>query len=665
LAKVSQKNLAKYKNRIEYAEQKRDAAWRDRWLRYYKKYRNVVDQIIDPKTGKVRTDRSNISIPYAFTMVETVLPRLVETLFAGRPYVTMKGLPPGTSGMPPDELVTMLQTKEKPWDKAAKMMETLIDYQQNVPMDIQDVFAGGLKDMCIYGTTVAYTGWKYAERDVIRRVKKPVMSGIIDPESGAELPLLDDDGLTPIMDFQEETISVKEYDDPEVEFLDLGNFFVDPNAPDIEPARYCGHDCWKSKAELQEMERQGLISVDWKKLAKESQVDEARNLRQTAIGMPSTGDQETFLPEDDLYRVTYYWEDDLRVIILNRCQIVAEGSNPYWHKKKPYVKDVYCRIRGEFYGIGIMEATEDLQDELNVERNQRIDYRSMSMRRMWMMRRGANIDKNQLTWRQNGIVEVEKLDGDLKALEAPDGALGASFNQEQVIKQDIRDAVGAHDIVMGTGSGGTATETMAKDNNASIRFKMLISSVEKRLLLGVTRFMVQMNQQFIEDVRVLPLFDKDEAEWPIITPEEIQGEFHLIPAGSSVEPMANKEAFKQRMVELYGLAANDPLLQQFPIKRRNLLKKVFEAFDLTDMDELLPTDAELGGQLQQQAIQQFITSMPPPLQQAIAAAMHGGGQPAASGLPPGVGGPIVAMPNRGAANTAPMQEMGLQMARGV
>jgi len=659
--KVSQKNLRKYLDRIEYAEQKRDAAWRERWLRYYKKYRNVVDQIIDPKTGKVRNDRSNISIPYAFVMVETVLPRLVETLFAGRPYVTMKGLPPGTSDLPLDQLAILLRSAEKPWEKAAKMMETLVDYQMNVPMDIQDLFAGGLKGMCIYGTTVAYVGWRYAERDVIRRVKKPVMSGEYD-EYGNELPLYEEDGVTPILDFQEEVVSVKEYDDPEVEFLDLGNFFVDPHAADIEQARYCGHDCWKSKSELQEMERQGLIKVDWKRLEKETQVNEARNLKQTAIGMPSTADQDTFEADNDLYRVTYYWEDDLRVIILNRCQIVAEGPNPYWHKKKPYVKDVYCRVPGEFYGIGIMEVTEDLQDELNAERNQRLDYRAMSMRRMWKVRKGANINRNQLVWRQNGIIEVENMDKDVEALEAPDGALAGSFNQEQVIKQDIRDAVGAHDIVMGIASGGTATETMTRDNNASIRFKMLISSVEKRLLLGITRFMVQMNQQFISDIRVLPLFDRDESEWPIITPEEIQGEFHLIPAGSSVEPMANKEAYKQRMVELYGLAANDPLLQQFPIKRRNLLKKVFEAFDLTDTDELLPTDEELGGSLQQQAVQQFVASLPPPLQQAIAAAIRAGGQPAASGLPPGVGGPIVAMPNRGAANTAPMQEMGLQMA---
>ncbi|MCG3771865.1 MAG: hypothetical protein JW384_03062 [Nitrosomonadaceae bacterium] len=66
--------------------------------------------------------------------------------------------------------------------------------------------------------------------------------------------------------------------------------------------------------------------------------------------------------------------------------------------------------------------------------------------------------------------------------------------------------------------------------------------------------------------------------------------------------MANKEAFKQRMVELFGIASKDPFYQQFPIKRRNLLKKVFEAFDMKNTDDVLPTDEEMQQFAQQQAM---------------------------------------------------------------
>jgi hypothetical protein len=82
-------------------------------------------------------------------------------------------------------------------------------------------------------------------------------------------------------------------------------------------------------------------------------------------------------------------------------------------------------------------------------------------------------------------------------------------------------------------------------------------------------------------------------DWKTLTPEEIQGEFNLIAAGSSVEPMANREAFKQRMIELYNVMAADPFMQQFPIKRRNLLKKILESFDIKDVESILPDDNEL------------------------------------------------------------------------
>lgn len=654
--KVSQKNLARYLQRIEYAEQKRDAVWRDKWLRWYKRYRNVVDQLTDKKTGKPRIDRSNISIPFAYTMVETVLPRLVETLFAGRPYVSMRGLPSGMAqhqqGVPVSNI--------RPWEEAAKKMETLIDYQMNVPLDIQDRFNSGLKGLAIYGTAVAYTCWGYRERDVIRRERAPVMSGEFDPQSGAELPLMDADGV--VTDLQEVTVSIKEYDDPDARFIDLGLFFVDANAEDIDDARFCGHDAYVSKSILKEMEEQGIIKVDWKKLPKETQTNEARNYRMVSIGLPTTDDQSAeSSSDDDLFRLTYYWEDDKRVLILNRTQIVAEGENPYWHKKKPYDKDVYSEVPGEFYGIGIMEINEDLFDELNVERNQRIDYRTISMRRAFKKRRGTSINNDQLVWKQNAIFEVDKMD-DLEVLPAPDGALAGSFNQEGIIKADIKDTVGAQDVVMGNQGGKTATETMAIDNNASIRFKMLISSIEKRLLLGITRKWIQLNQQYIEDDRLIPLFDQDEAEWPRISPEEIQGEFHLIASGSSVEPMANKEAHKQRMVELYGMFRQDPFYQQFPDKRRNLMKKVYESFDIQETDDLLPTDDELAGVMKMQAIKEFVGGLPPQLQQLIVMTMQGGGT-SQSGLPLGGAPPSApVVPEGGAANTAAMQEQGMQMA---
>ena len=627
--KDEKSQLQKYMSRIEAAENFRDKGFREKWTRYYKRWRNHVDQLTD-SDGKPVKDRSNISVPYTFVQVETVLPRLVETLFAARPYVSVKG-------------------RRRDYVDNAKNMETLLDYQQNEVFDIQDRFHIGLKIMAIYGTTVGYVGWKYKEHKVIKKQLSPV---VLD-----EQPLMDVDPATgtenPVMDYQPTESVEVEYDDPEVKFLDLGLFYVDPNAEDIEDARYCGHVCYLSKAELETMIQQELIEIDWKEIPKDNKKNAARNNRMGSVGLPTDTDQNNDHENDNLYEVHYYYEDDKLVIIINRSYIARDSKNPFWHKKKPYVKDTYTKVPNEFYGIGVVEIIEDQQDELNTERNMRIDYRAINLRRMWKIRKGANINRNQLVWRQNGTLEVDDMD-DVEPIQAP-SITGDTFNQEQIVKQDIRDATGAHDVVMGTNTTGeTATTTMSKDNNASMRFKLIISSAEKRLLVGISRLMIQLNQQFTDDVRVLPLFNNKEDNWPEITPEEIQGEFHLIAAGSSVEPMANKEAHKQRMIEAFNIAANSPIMQPYPIKLRNLLQKVFEAMDITDTEDILPSDEELSGMQTQQTIEQFISGLPPDVQQLVSMSMNP--QAAAPQTP------NENITSGGGANTAMIQERGLQMA---
>lgn len=656
MASKRKRNAEFYRLRIEAAERYRDNTYRDRWERYFKQYQNVVDQLKD-QDGKPIKDRSNISIPYSFTQLETILPRLVETLFAGRPYVTVKGVPFSVRDWRDNQLT-------KPWEQAAKKMETLLDYQQNIVFDIQDEFHIGLKICGLYGTTVAHTCWRLSEKTVRRKELVPVMSGEIDPETGKEMPIMDRE--QPLMDWQPVDVTVKEYDDPQVNFIDLGLFFVDPNGEDIDDARYCGHVAYLTREQIDQMAASDPdgFKVNWNKVPKIGARNEARQRRLSMIGLPgvdSAGFEQN--EEDTLYEVHFYWEDDRKVVLINREYLAQDVPNPYWHKKKPYDKEVYTKVPGEFYGIGVMQILEDLQAELNTERNQRIDYRSMSMRRMFKVRKGAQIRSRDLVWKQNGVIQLDKMD-DLEVLEAPDSALGGSFNEEQIIKQDMRDATGAQDVVMGAQSGGTATEAMRNDNNAAMRFKMLISSIEKRLLVAVSMKMIWLNQQYLEDVRVLPLDDMEPEQWPEIAPEDIQGEMRLTASGSSVEPAANKEAFKQRLVELYGIVAADPFMQQFPDKRRNFLKKIFEAFDLKDTDDLLPTDDELAPQVDNATIQRFLQQLPPDLQQLVMMVMQPPAAPGSnlSGPPQGGALPQGAMPTGGGLNTAAMQEQGLGMA---
>ena len=559
-------------NRIILSEQNVVNNYKDKWERFYQMYNNYVDIIIDPATQKQITTTSNISIPYAYIQVATILPRLVETLFSARPYITVKD-------------------REVNDYNFATNNQVLLDYQMNERMNLRSKFAEGLKTLCIYGTTIAYTGWKYDTRNIIKKQ----LVDIIDEETNQ--PFVDEVTRQPIQRYQ--PVKTKEilYDDPDVYFVDLLNFFVDPYAEDIDTARWCGHITYETKSEIQKKHDSEIYVVDWKKITSSNSYNKPKQERMASIGIAINNSSPN--SEDDLYEVIHYWEDNRHVIIIERSYIAKDEENPYWHKKKPYDMSRYDSIPGEFYGKGVMDRIEPLIDELNTYRNMRIDYAAMSNRRMFKYKKGSGISKKDLTWRPNGLIPVNEMD-DIEEI----GVQNVSpqmFNQEETVKQDIMDATGAQSVIMGTSSRDTATGTMTKDSNASIRFKEIITSIEKDLLVNIARKMMQLNQQFLDTERVLRISNIKGDDWVNINPDEIQGEFDCIAMGSSVEPLANKEAYKQRLLQLYQISNTDPIFQAFPEKKLYLMKLIFQAFDMQNIDELIPTEEEVKAKQMQTA----------------------------------------------------------------
>lgn len=56
------------------------------------------------------------------------------------------------------------------------------------------------------------------------------------------------------------------YDDPICQMVDIFDFFVDPNASEIEDARYCGHREYQNKEQLENMVKNGKYKMTGRKL---------------------------------------------------------------------------------------------------------------------------------------------------------------------------------------------------------------------------------------------------------------------------------------------------------------------------------------------------------------------------------------------------------------
>lgn len=536
--------------RIEQAEKWRDANYGALWEDCYRRYRSQP---------LPRNEGSNIFVPHTYMQCEVIKARIRENLFKERPYISVLPVERGDMAH-------------------AANMELLLDWQMNERMSLPRVIGEeAATSLVVYGTAVAYSGWQLKTRRVTRGIPiaKPLRSkqgASLYDDMGQELTMA---SLEPVE--SEEVV----YDDPLVVNISLADFFVDEEATDIEDARFCGHREYQTREALEALEEQGKYRIDWQQLSENSRKDDSYFGKGEA---------------KSLYEVHHYWEDERHVVILEREQVICDEANPFWHGMKPYDKCCYVNLPDDFYGMGIPEALAGLQDELNTARNQRVDYNSMALRRMWKLRRGCGLTARDLVWRQNGVLQVDNMD-DIMEINIQ-GLPADAFANESAIKQDMQDTTGCHDILMGLSyANETATTTMTRDNNASLRFKSVITGVVNDLLVPIARKCASMDQQFLSEIKMIRILGEDSqysATGDIrgVGPYEICGNFDLIFCGSSIEPAASKQLNKEKALQAYSLALADPAYQADEQARMRLFRRVLEALEIKDAANLLPQSAQ-------------------------------------------------------------------------
>jgi len=521
----------------------------DKFLRWYKLYRSYIEA--------KDNNKANLFIPYTFGVIETVTPRIIGALFASRPYVSVVPL------------------KAETVDNA-KVLETLLDYQLTQKINIIEIATSWVKEALIYGTSILKVGWDYEEAEVW--VDEPIASFM---------------GMDIMPRRVKKVAAIK--DDPLVEHIDLWDFYVDPNGKTIDDAEYCIHKPYVSIAYLKRMEELGVFkNIDKviKRINKDGQMYEIAGETQpyetgasdrlSSIGMQDV--QKT----DGKVELLEYWQDDRVVVIANRSIVIRNEENPYHHRKKPFVRLVDIPVPHEFYGIGEIEPIEHLQYELNSLRNQRMDNINLIINNMWKILRGADINPKQLVSRPGGIIEVDEMN-DIEALPMTD-VTGQSVEQAiENVRRDIDNANGVYDYARGetTDRRETATTASILSTAANERFKLKITLIEDIGIRRLASLLIQLDQQYIDTNRCVYILGENGTNYKDVSPQDIRGQFDVMPLGSSIEPIHNKENRLVNLINLYNNLKDSPFVNH-PL----LIKKILDAADFKDANSLIIENAE-------------------------------------------------------------------------
>ena len=385
-----------------------------------------------------------------------------------------------------------------------------------------------------------------------------------------------------------------------IDVVPLRDFFIDPTAANPEEASYMGRRYLTTKENLKTFEyvdsETGKMKKLYKNLGKiktQGPTDaEQMDKTEKEIYLGSTLGKDARMKQVE---VIEYWTKDRVVAVANRSTVIRDDENPYKEAARvqgdddaegliPFIMQRNYQDESLIYGKGEVEPIIGMQESLNYLANQRRDAVTYLLNPMF------TLDPRYADWAET----VESLPGAVYPFEANalqkiemGGIGGESYNEEALLKQDIRETTSADQTFKGVSTDGnmTATEVQAQVAQANSRLALKVSQIENEGYHHLAAIVLSMVQLFVKEPTMVKVMGKDSnVDWQKYDPETMNGMFEpRVQLQSTV--MAQKQEKAEQSKEFYTLFFGDPEINQMQLKRITMRKGY--SLDEDEIDSLL------------------------------------------------------------------------------
>lgn len=491
----------------------------ERWKRYYKLYRSYVKRKPGDWTSKV-------FYPVSFWVVETITPRLIASL-------------------PKMIVLPMSEDDEEP----AKRLEQLLDWSAS-HSGLYIELTSAIKSALIYGTGILKNF--YDQRFAVGRQARlePIFQSlevpVLDPESGEPMFGPDDN---PVTDVQQavvgeqqviDRVSFPVYEGPASEDVDIFNFWVAPEAEDIQNARYTIERKYRDRSFIERRIAEGVYRWpdhlgpdDVQQILDEPIRDRAGEIE---LGAATDSTREAV-------EILEFWTIDGRVLtVANRRAILRHTTNPFDHGQKPYIRLVDHLVPHEFWGIGEIEPMEGMQDVVNMLTNLRIDNLRLLLNPIFGVALPEIEDLRDLRLKPGGIIRTKggmPVRDVLDRVDLGDVTASAFVEVDHTLAM-IERATGVSAYQLGVAAENlnrTATGVSLITESGDARFQLKTRLMEMTGLKDLAYQYGSILQQFTTQERVIRLLGPEgQFQFERFTPEGIIGRMDYdIEAASSVQ----------------------------------------------------------------------------------------------------------------------------------
>lgn len=504
------------------------------WKRSYNNWRGVLDTSLYPW-------RSKLFIPWSFTVVETIIPKV----FARDPKWRAISRSPD---FPPD---------------GPRVVQDLLNYQWS-RMDMRTKMYDYIKDSLMYSKGIAKVSWNFQMKN--KTFMEPVVG--------------ENDEIT----FKKTVKSAIEHDDPMVEICDPMDIYIDPDATS------CGYG-----GNAKFMIHRKTVSLDEIKnnpnYTNTDKIKQADYANQYADKLSRYNDN---VPQKDkhgdLVEILEYWEQDRLIVVANRSVVLRDSPNPYNHKQLPFVELDDYRDPHRLYGQSELSVIDPLQREINSIRNQRRDYDNLALNPVVRMVPGTLRNPNSAVMAPGSVWMVSDLNS-IDVFQLPQ-LQGSASDIEERTARDIKMSVAIDEIGIGLlpedGNRRSATEVVTAQSMAGKRFAIKIALLEESVKkIGYLVF--ALNQQFLDQERMIQIVgERGATEWVQLGPEDIRGDYFIDIETGSMLPK-DEIAARQEAVQLlqYITPIIAPVIQTNPAVIMPVIRMVLDTFELPGKTEIM------------------------------------------------------------------------------
>lgn len=442
-------------------------------------------------------------IPYAFSVVETVLPRLLSH----RPRM-------------------LVLPRNQASERNVENMRATIDAQQG-QIDYELVLQSVAKQALTLGLGWQKTGWRTREAPT----EKVVPASYILQKLGKPWAVA--------------KTTEKLFDDPYAEACDAYDVITDGYASSADNAAWICHRTWRNTGYVLDK----LKSGDWDpgiEITKQDLDENGAAQRYSDVwrgrlsnqGRPSPSERNT-----DIHEVLEFHDRCHIVTILDRQWVVATAENTIWYGRLPFQCYRPTEVPNQLRGKGEIEPMEDLQMETNALRTDRRWNALMKLHTAYFYNDGL-VDPHLI---KIGPGALNPVNGDpadvLKEVTVGD-IPNSSYREEQALQADIERTTGISDSTAGADAGAaqTATGIQLVQAAANARIQLKTRRAEAELCKPAAKHWARLNQRRILEQREYrnepPTPDDPERRWSWfqVGPNELAGEFDFEVEGGSTTP---------------------------------------------------------------------------------------------------------------------------------